>query len=154
MMAQKFASQTYTITQEDHLDKAGNRREMLEEAAMWMDGGTHAKILLTCFEEQMEKLETFQKSQLDDFYDTEKGYESLKANIAPYMFTQKENMFVLKVRVSARELYELLVKADDVLAEELLEKNDVWKGVLSTDAPEGFATAFIELMATWNKVNP
>ncbi|KAI4949517.1 hypothetical protein J4E91_005256 [Alternaria rosae] len=141
------------VDTEFHLDKAPNRREMLEETAVWMDGRTHAKALLTRFEDQMEALEAYQKAQLDDFYDTDMGYDMLKADIAPQMITKEETAVVLKVRQAGRQLYQLAKKADEVLAKEMADENEVWKEILSTDEKEGFAREFIELVAGWSRVN-
>ena len=122
---------------EAHLDQAPNRKEMLEETAIWMDGRTHAKALLTRFEEQMQALEAYQKEQLDDFYATHMGYDMLKADIAPYMVTQEETAVVLKVRQAGRQLYELAKKADEVLVKEMVEGNEVWKGIFSKEEKGG-----------------
>jgi len=119
-----------------------------------MDGRTHAKALLTRFDEQMEALEAYQKAQLDDFYATDMGFDMLKADIAPYMMNKEETAVVLKVRQAGRQLYELAKKVDEVLAKEATEENEVWKEVLSTEEKEGFAREFIELVARWSQVNP
>lgn len=110
---------------EFHLDKAPNRRGMLEENAVWMDGRTHAKALLTRFEDQMEALEAYQKVQLDDFYDTDMSYDRLKADIAPHMITKEETAVVWEVRQAGRQLYQLAKKADEVLAKEMVDENEV-----------------------------
>jgi len=143
-------AQAYT---EFHLDKAPNRREMLEETAVWMDGRTYAKALLTRFEDQMEALEAYQKAQLDDFYDTDMGYDLLKTDIAPQMITKEETAVVLNVRQAGRQLYRLAKKANEVLAKEMVDENEVWKEMLSKDEKEGFAREFIELVAGWSRVN-
>lgn len=139
---------------EAHLDEAPNRKEMLEETAVWMDGRTHAKALLTRFEEQMEALEAYQKAQLDDFYATDMGFDMLKADIAPHMVTQEETAVVLKVRQAGRQLFELAKKADEVLVKEMTEGNEVWKEIFRKDEEEGFAREFIEVVARWSGVNP